>query len=244
MFCDNATVLYNTFMNIFSNLYDRVFRRHKDVWKTDLMVMAGILVVLSIFAIWQPELPTEDVIDRWTERFGVFGPLSVIIIIIVETVIAPIPGTIIPIAIGALYGVWPGMLYAWVGNVTGSIIAFWISRKFGRPIVERFLHKDKIKRYDSFLHRSKMLIWLVYAIPIFPIDMISFIIGLSSIKFKRFLVIVSVGFTINLFILTFFGERLLSSSGLERILYGVGVIVLILIATTVEKLQFEKGKDK
>ena len=231
-------------MNKLSTLYDKVFRKHKDVWKTDLIVMAGILVVLSIFAIWQPELPTEEVIDSWTERFGVFGPLSVIIVIIIETVIAPIPGTIVPIAIGALYGVWPGILYAWIGNVAGSIIAFWISRKLGRPIVERFINKDKIKRYDSFLHRSRMLVWFVYAIPIFPIDMISFIMGLSNIKFKRFLKIISIGFLINLSILTFFGERLLSSSGLERILYGIGVVVLILVATTIEKLQLDKDKNR
>ena len=229
-------------MNKLSIIYDRVFRRHKDVWKTDLIVIASIIIVLLIFAVWQPELPTKEVIDSWTERFGIFGPLSIIVVIILETVIAPIPGTIVPIVIGVLYGVWPGMLYAWVGNVTGSIIAFWISRKFGRPIVERFIHSDKIKRYDGFLHRNRVLIWLVYAVPIFPIDMISFIIGLSSIKFKRFLVIVSVGFTINLLILTFFGERLLESSGLERVLYGVGVVVLLLVATTVEKLQ--AGKDK
>ena len=200
------------------------------------------MVIILVFLVWQPELPTETEINELTERFGSLGPLAIIAIIIIETVIAPIPGTIFPIVIGVLYGVWPGILYAWIGNVVGSVIAFFISRKLGRPFAEKIVSKDKIEKYDKFLHRNKTLIWLIYAIPIFPIDIISFVIGLSNIKFKRFLLIVSVGFIINLLILVSFGDQLLTASGGAKVGYALGIMAVILIAVTIEKLQFSDDK--
>jgi len=196
------------------------------------MLVVGIIM---IYAVWRPELPTKETVESWAMSLGTFGPLVIIGVIILETVIAPIPGTIIPIVIGVLYGVWPGILYAWIGNIIGSTIAFWIARKFGRPIIERIVKSHKIEKFDKFLHRNRLMIWMIYVIPVFPIDMASFVIGMSKITYKRFFTIISIGFTFNLLILTFFGERILSASGLESALYVVGTVVLIVAAMIIEK---------
>lgn len=211
------------------------FHNRKSHWKTDLAIIVFIVAIVLIYAVWRPELPTKETVESWAMSMGAFGPLAIIGVIILETVIAPIPGTIFPIVIGALYGVWPGILYAWVGNIIGSTIAFWIARKFGRPIVARIVKSRKLEQFDKFLHRNRLMIWLVYVIPVFPIDMISFVVGMSKITFKRFFSIISVGFTFNLLILTFFGERILSASGLESALYIVGTVVLIVVAIVIEK---------
>ena len=172
-------------MSKLKEIYNSIFHDSR-VWKQDLLVVGFFLVIILIFFLWQPDLPTQAEVDEWVVRFGSLGPLSIIFVIIAETVIAPIPGTIVPIVVGVLYGVWPGMLYAFIGNVVGSTIAFWISRKFGRPLVQKMIKEKNIIKYDKFLHRNKLLIWIVYAVPIFPIDIISFIIDLSNLKFKRF----------------------------------------------------------
>lgn len=217
------------------------FRGRKSHWKTDLAIIVFVVVIVLMYAVWRPELPTKETVESWAISLGTLGPLAVIGVIILETVIAPIPGTIFPIVIGALYGVWPGILYAWVGNIIGSTIAFWIARKFGRPIVARIVKSHKLEQFDKFLHRNRLMIWLVYGIPVFPIDMISFVVGMSKITYKRFFSIISIGFTFNLLILTFFGERILSASGLESALYIVGTVVLIVVAIVIEKKIIKEG---
>lgn len=211
------------------------FRKRKIHWKTDLAIIVLAVAIILIYAVWRPELPTKEMVESWAVSMGTFGPLAVIGVIILETVIAPIPGTIVPIVIGALYGVWPGILYAWIGNIVGSTIAFWIARKLGRPIVTRVVKSHRLEQFDKFLHQNRLMIWIVYVIPVFPIDMTSFVIGMSKITYRRFLSIISIGFTFNLLILTFFGERILSASGFESALYIVGTVILIVIAIIIEK---------
>lgn len=227
-------------MSNYADTLKKLFQRNKNVWRTDMIIIGVFLVIVVFFVIWNPELPTRSEVDSWTEQFGGGGPLTIIGIIILETVIAPIPGTIIPIVIGALYGVWPGVLYAWIGNVIGSTIAFYISRKLGRPIALKIVKEKTLQKYDQFLHRNGLLIWLVYAIPIFPIDIISFVVGLSKITYRKFFVIMSVGFTINLLMLTFFGDRLLESSGSARMWYIGAAAIIVVLAVTVEKLVAQK----
>ncbi|MBU0598124.1 VTT domain-containing protein [Patescibacteria group bacterium] len=227
-------------MAFLNSAFDKVFRRNKDIWKTDLFVVGVFLLITLIYLFWQPKLPTREEIEQLTYHFGSIGPLAIIGVIIVETVIAPIPGAIIPIAVGALYGIWPGILYVWIGDVAGSIIAFWISRKLGRPVVEKIINSKKIDHYDKFLHRNQLFIWLIYIVPIFPIDMISFVIGLSKISFKRFLYIVGVGFVLNLLILTFFGDQLITASGTAKMWYAIIIMVVILVTVSIEKKVFRK----
>lgn len=217
-------------------------RRRKIAWKTDLLMLGVFVVILLVFILWNPEIPDQGEIDGWTARFGAFAPLAIIGIIVVETVVAPIPGTIVPIVIGALYGVWPGILLAWTGNIIGSIIAFYIARKLGRPVVKKIIKEEKLKFYDEFLHRRTKLIWMAYLIPILPLDIISFVIGMSQIPFRKFLAIVSVGFILNLLMLTFFGNRLVTATGWERAVWAVVTMVFLMAALAVERYT-EKNKQ-
>jgi len=220
----------------------RIFRRNKNIWKTDLLIIIVFLLIIIVVAVWEPSLPGREDIDEALKKYGSFGPLAIIGIIIFEVIIAPIPGGLIPLAAGALYGVWLGSLYTWIGNVIGSVIAFWLARKFGRPLIKKIVSEKRIIHFDYFLQRNKFLVWLVYIIPVFPIDVISFALGFSDMKFRRFFKVIAIGFISHILILTFLGEKLLLATGTERILYLLGVMVIVVVGFTVEKIMFKESR--
>lgn len=221
---------------------NKIIHNRKINWKVNLIWLIVIILIILVFVYFDSIFPSTEKVEEWTAQFGVYGPLVIIGIIILETVIAPIPGTIVPIVIGALYGVWPGILYAWVGNIIGSIIAFWIARKLGRPVVKKIISEEKIDKYDSYLQNRKIMIWVAYFIPLLPLDTISFVIGLSKISFKFYLAVISIGMAGNLLLLTLFGERLISATGWEKAMWVAITILFLVTAIVIEKVLNKKNK--
>lgn len=207
----------------------------RDHRQRDLLIIAGALLVILLLAWWRPTLPTAEDITVFTAQWGAAGPLALMLVIILESVLAPIPGTFISIAAGVLYGVWPGVLYVWVANIIGSSLSFLIARYLGRRVVERIVKPESLARYDAFFKRNPLLILLAYMMPIlFPVDMMGYVLGLAGMRYRRFVVFAMVGFAVNLTILTTFGSQLLDASNPVRLMYLGGMVVLVLIALYVQ----------
>ena len=221
---------------------NQFIHNRRITWKTDILWFLVIIIIVLVFVYFDSIFPSTEEVEEWTAQLGAYGPLVIIGIIIAETVIAPIPGTLVPIVIGALYGIWPGMLYAWIGNIVGSTIAFWIARKLGRPVVKKIVSEEKIDKYDQYLQQRKMLIWFAYFIPLLPLDVISFVIGLSKIKYKYFLTVIAIGFTGNLLLLTLFGERLVSATGWEKVMWIAITLVFLAVAIMIERASNKKER--
>ncbi len=143
--------------------------------------------------------------DHFIAGFGWTGPLVMIGLIVIEVVIAPLPGGWLAIATGYLFGSWPGFIYAYIGNVLGSLIAFALARYFGQRFVQKIVSLENYERYSHKLSRSSLGIGLLYAIPLFPIDVISMLLGVSGITRRRFLTIMLLGFIPNMAIMNFVG---------------------------------------
>ncbi|MFZ6036457.1 MAG: TVP38/TMEM64 family protein [Patescibacteria group bacterium] len=213
-----------------------ILRREAGDWKQDFLIIGGIVLIVGAFIWWNPPLPDVATIQEWTERLGATGPLAMMLTIVAESILAPIPGTFISIAAGVLYGVWPGVLYVWVANVIGSSLTFMIGRKLGRPVVEKIVRGKHIDSYDAFFRRNRLLIALTYIIPIlFPTDMIGYVVGLSRMPYRRFALYMPIGFAINLTILTSFGKKLVEASEAVQTWYFAGMLALVFVAVLVQR---------
>src|SRR5512133_26184 len=122
-----------------------------------------------------------------------FGPLSVVIFIglqILQVIVAPIPGEVNGFIGGYLYGPALGTLYSTIGLSLGSWIAFVLARRLGLPFVEKVISPQIIEKYDYFMeHRGILITFILFLIPGFPKDALSYMIGLSRMKTSTFLVI-------------------------------------------------------
>lgn len=181
-----------------------------------LIFVFFLFLIISYFLASVDLFSSPDEVLKFMSQFESFKPLIIILLIILEVVVLPLPGAIIAIASGYMFGSIYGTFYSWIGNVLGTLIAFWISRKFGRPFAKLFVPLHLLEKYDGFFQRygSKML-WLAYLFPIFPSDITSFVTGLSKFPFRYFAIIVSIGYLPNMFIWNFFGQSLYEQ-GLSR----------------------------
>jgi uncharacterized membrane protein YdjX (TVP38/TMEM64 family) len=210
-----------------------------------IILVLAILGLLAFFVGNSFESP-QDAAMKF-RSLGALGPLLVIFLIILEIVFAPLPGTLIAIAAGFAFGTFWGAVWVFIGSVIGGIIAFLIARKFGRPFVEKIVPPEKLEPYDEFFKRRGVLIlWIAFAFPIFPSDILSYVAGLSTIDFRKFLTILLIASIPNVVILTYVGS-LLAKTGFSHVtLFAGGVLLFTLIVGSIVYLYLRKkmkGED-
>lgn len=166
-----------------------------DVCKLALLLA---LILAGVFLFFHYDLYTFFVSRKKIVHFlNSFGPLSVVIFIglqIVQVLVAPIPGELNGFIGGYLYGPVLGTIYSTIGLTIGSWLAFLLARWLGMPFVERIVSPKIIQKYNHFMeHRGIPITFILFLIPGFPKDALSYIIGLSRMKMSIFLIICTAG---------------------------------------------------
>ncbi len=188
--------------------------------KKKLLVAAGVVVLLVVAGM----LVLQNIPET------VSAPLFVLVVVL-EVIIAPLPGGPIGYMGAARYGFWASWPLLWVGNVIGTTIAFFLARRFGAPIFEESVSAKTRARYDALLDGNQLMLWLVYALPIAPVDILSVLAGLSRMTAIRFLLIANSGFILRTAIAAYAGSSLAQYAGVSTamsIIGGLFVVGLIL----------------
>lgn len=176
-------------------------RKHR--YLVGIFLLMTVSILASFIFADQVQLFDRAFLETFLIQAGYIGPLVLIGAVAIEVIIAPIPGGVPPIVAGALFGI-EGLLYVWLGNVLGSTIAFWLARWFGLKLV---LKIDRKFDQHNYLQQVQKL-WIFYFIPLMPVDILSFAMGLSQVKFRAFFTISSIGFLVSMGLLTLFGDSL------------------------------------
>ncbi len=160
-----------------------------------MALIVALIIVAVIIVNWQPLVGffgDQSRLKAAVESVGPWGPLAFMAIQFLQVVIAPIPGQATGVIAGALFGPWLGALYSLTGAVLGCLVVFVLSRRLGRPFVERFVEAKHLKKFDRLTTASgPMVFFLIFLLPGFPDDFICFLAGLSAIPIRT-LVIVSI----------------------------------------------------
>ena len=124
-----------------------------------------------------------------------------------QVVAAPVPGEVTGFAGGMLFGTVSGIIYSTIGLTIGSWIAFMLARIAGRPLVEKVVNPETIKRYDYVMkHKGLFLAFLLFLIPGFPKDYLCFLLGLGHMGQKDFLMVSTLGRLLGTTLLTVEGS--------------------------------------
>ncbi|MBU4371166.1 MAG: TVP38/TMEM64 family protein [Proteobacteria bacterium] len=162
-----------------------------------------------------------------------FGPLSVVIFIalqIVQVLVAPIPGEISGFIGGYLYGPVLGTLYSTIGLAIGSWLAFLLARWLGLPFVEKIIPPRIIQKYDYFMeHRGIPITFILFLIPGFPKDALSYIVGLSHMRTTTFLILCTAGRLMGTIMLSVSGSYARNDQNTAMVaILGISVLVVLL----------------
>ena len=168
-----------------------------------------------------------------------FGPLSIVVFIgiqILQVLVAPIPGEVTGFIGGYVYGIFLGTLYSTIGLTIGSWLAFALSRTLGMPFVERTVSKKIIHQYDHIMaHQGTWVAFLLFLIPGFPKDALCYVLGLSHIRTRTFLVISTVGRLLGTLMLSIQGNCLRNNQ-------DKAFIIMLVISVTIFVLGYFFGK--
>lgn len=158
------------------------------------VIVTLVPVVGLIFSLTDPQSFIEAQ-NLWRQRissWGVLGPVVFVLFQVLQVVITPISHYTVGVIGGFLYGPYWGGLLNWIGRMIGHMMAFYLSRCYGRKLVEKFVDEDTVIRFDRYVSGGEgmtlqsLILFLIYFLPFFPDDEISYIVGLSKMPTKNF----------------------------------------------------------
>jgi uncharacterized membrane protein YdjX (TVP38/TMEM64 family) len=173
---------------------------------------------------------------EWTKSTlkaaGPLAPVFFIVIQALQVVFAPIPGEATGFVGGYLFGVPLGLLYSTLGLTLGSILAFLIARWLEERYVARWVPKEILEKFDFLMERQGALISFVFFIvPGFPKDYLCFVLGMSHMPFKLFLLICAVGRIPGTLMLTLQGAQVYKGNYYSTlVLVGLCLVLIGVLA--------------
>ena len=158
-----------------------------------LLIIAAVAIVYWRQSIWAT-FGDQALIQERVTALGPWGPLVTVALNALQVLLAPVPGYVIGLANGYLFGIWLGTAYSMLGLLIGSAIAMFLGRVFGRPLVERLIKPETLSRWDQIAdRRGPVFFFLVFLVPGLPDDVASFIVGLSTLGIPRMVVLALLG---------------------------------------------------
>lgn len=177
-----------------------------------LMITATVLLMPYIRQLADPA--TRAKFKTWVSSLGALGYLVMTAIQIVQVVIAFIPGEVVEILAGVMYGGFGGLIVCVIGCVLASSGIFLLSKKLGAKFSQRFFSKDNLEKYAYLRDTRKLeiVVFILFLLPGTPKDMLTYVAGTTPMKLAQFLLISTFARIPSIVSSTFIGSSLLHSN--------------------------------
>jgi uncharacterized membrane protein YdjX (TVP38/TMEM64 family) len=125
---------------------------------------------------------------QWVDSLGSVGALAFILLYIIASV-AFLPGSILTLGAGVLFGVVMGSLYVFIGATIGAIAAFLVGRYWARGWVAKKIEGNrKFQAIDEAVAREGLKIVLLTRLsPIFPFNLLNYAYGVTGVSLKDYI---------------------------------------------------------
>jgi uncharacterized membrane protein YdjX (TVP38/TMEM64 family) len=144
--------------------------------------------------------------------FGVAAPLAYVAFVVLEVVIAPIPGTMLYAPGGVIFGGFWGGLLSLAGNVIGAGIACQLMRVFLGQRAEEYLERSSLARYEEPITRHGA--WVIFLLRVNPLtssDLVSYAAGLTHLSVWKLMLGTLAGMAPLCFAQAYLADGLLSA---------------------------------
>jgi uncharacterized membrane protein YdjX (TVP38/TMEM64 family) len=146
--------------------------------------------------------------------FGWWAPLISTLLQILTSIIAPLPSFVLAFVNAMLFGLWWGALLTWTTALLAAAICFAMARALGRPVVERFVPRGALDGTDRFFIRHGVLAVLIARlIPFVNPDVLSYAAGLTSMRWRLFMLSIAVGSWPSTILYSYLGSRGITTVG-------------------------------
>lgn len=184
-----------------------------------------------------------EAIKGYILSFGVWAPVISFILMILQSVVAPLPAFIITFANAGLFGWVNGAILSWSSAMVGAILCFFIARLLGRDVVEKLTSKFALKSIDDFFKKhGRYAILIARLLPFISFDIVSYAAGLTSMSFWSFFVATGIGQLPATIIYSYVGGML--SGGVKMMVFGLLTLFAVsILMVLLKKIYNEKSKS-
>jgi len=210
-----------------------------------VLLVLGILIGLAVL-VRQPGTDISSLIQK-VESLGYWG-VVVFIFGYAVAVVSFVPGSLLTMAAGTVFGLGQGIMYVFVAATLGSTAAFFVSRSVARAMIEKKLrHNIKFAAIDKAIaaHGLKIVLLLRLS-PAFPFTLLNYALGLTKVRFRDYF-IASIGMLPGTILYVYYGKlagdvaMLIGSEAVEKdigyyIVLGLGLVATIVVTIVVARL--------
>ena len=136
-------------------------------------------------------------VDAVVEFIRSYGPYAMIVsflLMVFQSVLAPLPAFLITFANAAIFGWWQGAILSWTSAMAGAVVCFYIARALGRDAVEKYAGRGALASVEGYFEKyGSRTILICRLLPFVSFDAVSYFAGLTPIKFLPFLVATGIG---------------------------------------------------
>jgi uncharacterized membrane protein YdjX (TVP38/TMEM64 family) len=142
-------------------------------------------------------------VTTYLSQFGSGGPLVLGLVLVLQVIVALIPGHILMVGAGYVYGFVPAFCLNLLCTVGGSQLAFLLARRAGRPVIERLAPADALDKWQqASVQKGLYFFMLAFMLPVFPADVMNYVAGLSALPARHFFIANLVGRAPGVLLLT------------------------------------------
>lgn len=221
-------------------------RKHLSKKQQKYVSIAAIAIAVIAIAliIWLAGVPLvrfasePEKFRQWVDNNGIWSRFAYMGMVILQVVIAVLPGEPFEIAAGYAFGAVEGSLLCIAASTLGSITVFLLVRYFGVPLVEVFFSEEKLHRIKFLKSTPKrdFIFFIIFMIPGTPKDLLCYFAGLTDIRLSLWLLICSLGRLPSIVTSTVGGDAL----GTSNYWFAAAVFAITLVISLVGLLFYKK----
>ena len=208
-----------------------------DIFKFGGLIAFFALMVVVVILIWPyiHEAFEQGGLSRVIDDVRNAGPLGFLILLamqFMQIVVAFIPGEVVQMAAGMMYGPWLGAAVVLLGCIISSAFVFAVVHRLGAPFVRDMVPTKYLDKFNAFEESGKLsiVVFILFLIPAMPKDTFTYLVPLTNMRMRDFLVLSNVGRIPGIVISTYAANGLVDGNITQSIIIFAVVAVIAIVA--------------
>lgn len=190
-------------------------------------------------------------IDRVVAYIRSYGNVAAVVsflLMVLQSVISPIPAFLITFANAMIFGWWKGAILSFTSSMVGAVLCFYIARVFGRDIVVKFTSNSALNEIEKYFNKyGSKTILICRLLPFVSFDLVSYFAGLTSMTLLSFLIATGLGQLPATIIYSYVGGMLTGGAKLFvtalLLIFALSVLVMIIKQIFNERNKKNESKE-
>ena len=216
--------------------------RGREMTRGDIFRFGGLIAFLALMVVimvllWPyiHEVFEPGGLSRVIDDVRNAGPLGFLILLamqFMQIVVAFIPGEVVQMAAGMMYGPWLGAAVILLGSIISSAFVFAVVHRLGAPFVQDMVPTKYLDKFRAFEESGKLsiVVFILFLIPAMPKDTFTYLVPLTNMRMRDFLVLSNVGRIPGIVISTYAANGLVDGNITQSIIIFAVVAVIAIVA--------------